>query len=191
MKTFSGRAPSQNEYELRKFIDLLRERNVTRYLEIGARHGDTFYDVMCSLPAGSLGVAVDFPGGLWGTLKSMNALDRACVHLIEKGYRIKKILGNSTVPEIIDRVKCFGQFDAALIDGDHTYNGVKNDWKIYSPMASIVALHDIVGYGQCEKVHGNPVEVPRFWEEIKPSLGSYTEYIAEGSQMGIGVCLSR
>ena len=38
LQTFSGRNPSQNEFELRSFIALLRDRGVTRYLEIGARH---------------------------------------------------------------------------------------------------------------------------------------------------------
>lgn len=190
MNTFSGRKPSQDEKELTAFIDLLRERNVKSYLEIGARHGDTFYDVMCSLPPGSLGVAVDYPGALWGTLKSLKTLDRVFVALIEKGYRVKKILGDSGSQAVIKSVQSFGKFDAALIDGDHTYKGIKKDWENYSPLASIVALHDIVGYGQHEKVYGNAVEVPRFWEEIKPTLGKYTEFISRGSAMGIGVCLS-
>jgi cephalosporin hydroxylase len=191
MNTFSGRKASQDEREITAFIDLLRERNVKSYLEIGARHGDTFHDVMCSLPRGSLGVAVDFPGALWGTLKSLKALDKAFVDLIEKGYRVTKILGDSRKADVIQRVQAFGKFDAALIDGDHTYHGIKTDWENYSPLSSLVALHDIVGYGQAEKVYGNPVEVPRFWEEIKPTLGQYTEFISPGSLMGIGVCLSQ
>jgi hypothetical protein len=71
--TRSGRPPSQIEAELSGFIGLLQERNVRRYLEIGARHGDTFHEVMRSLPVGSVGVAVDLPGGLWGHVKSRRA----------------------------------------------------------------------------------------------------------------------
>jgi len=191
MKTFSGRKPSQNEQELTAFIDLLRERNVTSYLEIGARHGDTFFDVMCSLPPGSLGVAVDYPGALWGTKKSEHHLIKVCQELTNKGYVIARYFANSTHPATIKAVQSYGQFGAALIDGDHTYMGVKKDWVNYSPLASLVALHDIVGHEQHEKVYGKAVEVPRFWDEIKPSLGEYVEFISEGSQMGIGVCLSQ
>lgn len=191
MKTFSGRSSSQDEYELNSFIDLLREKNVRKYLEIGARHGDTFHQVMTSLPIGSLGVAVDYPGALWGTMKSLRSLDLACVDLIQKGYRIYKVLGDSTVFDNINRVKKFGPFDAALIDGDHTYNGVKQDWENFSPIADIVALHDIVGDGMREKVHNTPVEVPIFWRELKPTLKEYVEFVTPGSLMGIGVCLSR
>src|SRR3546814_13631212 len=52
--------------ELSSLIDLFRQHNVRSYLEIGARHGDSFFEVMRSLPFGSVGIAVDLPGGLWG-----------------------------------------------------------------------------------------------------------------------------
>lgn len=189
MKTFSGRNASQDEQELKSFIDLLRQNNVRKYLEIGARHGDTFHEVMINLPVGSLGVAVDFPGALWGTTKSLYSLDKVCVDLIGRGYRILKVLGDSTHQENIRKIHSFGPFDAALIDGDHTYKGVKQDWENYSPIADMVALHDIAGYGQCEKVNNSPVEVPIFWEELKPTLKRYVEFVSPGSRMGIGVCL--
>lgn len=41
--TFSGRKASQNSYELTCFVDFLVKHGVKRYLEIGARHGDTFH----------------------------------------------------------------------------------------------------------------------------------------------------
>ena len=191
MKTFSGRAASQDDYELQTFINLLRDHGVKKYLEIGARHGDTFYDVVCSLPPGSLGVAVDFPGGLWGTKKSEKALRLACQELIKKGYKVAHIFGDSTQTGTIEIVKSFGTFDAIFIDGDHTYQGIKKDWENYSGMAPIVALHDIVGTGQREKVFNSPVDVPRFWGEIKSSLDKTLEIVSFGSAMGIGVWLSQ
>src|SRR5688572_15125983 len=95
LQTFSGRNPSQDEFELTSFIALLRERGVRRYLEIGARHGDTFHEVMRNLPAGSVGVAVDLPGGLWGTDKSRSALKRAAADLNGRGYKASVLFGNS------------------------------------------------------------------------------------------------
>jgi|SRR6187431_57766 len=191
MKTFSGRNASQDEQELNAFINLLREQDVTKYMEIGARHGDTFHQIMCCLPPGSLGVAVDYPGALWGTRASEKSLRLACKDLIKKGYKVAHIFGDSTAIGTIEIVKSFGIFDAVLIDGDHTYAGIKKDWENYSQLARIVALHDIVGTGQTEKVFNSPVDVPRLWGEIKPTLAKYIEFISEGSKMGIGVCLSR
>jgi hypothetical protein len=86
--------------------------------------------------------------------------------------------------------KC-GPYDAILIDGDHTYEGVRKDWQAYGGMARIVAFHDIVGTGQKENVTGRVVEVPILWQEIRDS-GKYktVEFVAPRSKMGIGVVLS-
>lgn len=188
LKTFSGRAPSQNEYELRSFIEYLKSSGVTRYLEVGARHGDTFFEVMTSLPPGSYGLAVDLPGALWGKKSSVDSLQTAAAELRNRGYKIDVIIGDSTAPKIIQRVREKAPFDAILIDGDHTYKGVKKDWNNYRKMANIIAFHDIVGEGQFERVHHTPVEVPRLWAEIKAEYESTLEFTDEGSLMGIGVC---
>lgn len=183
--TRSGRRPSQNEFELRSFIDLMLARQVTRYLEIGARHGDTFFEVMTSLPKGSKGVAVDLPGGMWGTDKSRASLEDACSDLRRRGYDVRCIFGDSRSAGIRQIVMVEGPYDAALIDGDHRYAGVKADWENYARFASLVAFHDIVGEGQAEKVHGNLVEVPRLWAELKAEHET-VEFVDAGSKMGIG-----
>ena len=188
LTTFSGRNASQNEFELRKFIAHLQFKGVKKYLEIGARHGDTFHEVMLALPVGSYGMAVDLPGGLWGTKSSIDALHKAAADLREKGYKIDVIIGDSTAAKIVSRIHAAGPFDAALIDGDHTYIGVRKDWENYRSVAPLVAFHDIVGEGQAEKVHKNPVEVPRFWKELKQTGVEVVEFVDVDSKMGIGVC---
>lgn len=187
LKTRSGRNASQDEFELRSLIALMQQRDVRSYLEIGARHGDTFYEVMTSLPAGSFGLAMDLPGGLWGTSKSLASLREAMQELEAMGYRIVLSLGDSKLEDSIDTAMAFAPYDAVLIDGDHLYEGVKADWLNYGSLGKMVAFHDIVGAGQAEKVHGNPVEVPRLWQEIKTSGVEVVEFIAPGSKMGIGV----
>lgn len=189
LETFSGRKPSQNEQELRGFIALLRERGVTRYLEIGARHGDTFHEVMLSLPEGSTGVAVDMPGGLWGTSKSRDQLQRAVADLNRRGYRCSTLFGDSQTDATKRLITGRGPFDAILIDGDHTLAGVTRDWAHYGQMAPLVAFHDIVGTGQREKVHGREVEVPILWQQLR-GQHRVAEFVADGSAMGIGVVLA-
>lgn len=185
LKTFSGRRASQDEYELNSFIGLLKSESVTRYLEIGARHGDTFHEVMINLPVGSFGVAVDLPAGLWGKSGTETSLQKAVKDLRAKGYDVHMILGDSTSKEVIDKVLAFGGFDAVLIDGDHTFEGVSLDYKNYGEVAPLVAFHDIVGEGQAEKVNNNPVEVPRFWKEVKDDKS--LEFVGKDSKMGIGI----
>lgn len=185
--TFSGRAASQNEFELKSFINYLVENNVERYLEVGARHGDTFHEVMNHLPKGSYGLAMDLPGGLWGTTKSKEPLAKAVDDLNKNGYRCQYLYANSQSNETSYIVSKMPMFDAIFIDGDHTLKGVTQDWNNYKDRAHIIAFHDIVGIGQAEKVSKNPVEVPILWEEIRKRYKTI-EFIDEGSKMGIGIC---
>jgi hypothetical protein len=186
LRTRSGRNPSQNEFELRSFISLLQGHGVTRYCEIGARHGDTFFEVVTSLPAGSAGLAVDLPGALWGTSKSRNSLNEAVSDLQRRGYQANALFGDSQTTETQCAVADRGPFDAILIDGDHTLAGVTRDWNMYRNLAPMIAFHDIVGAGQIEKVGGRPVEVPLLWAQLREKY-RHVEFIDNDSKMGIGV----
>lgn len=185
--TFSGRKASQMTREIQPLARLFEERCVTSYLEIGARHGDTFHYLVSRMPKGSRAVAVDLPGGAWGKESSVHSLQAAAADLRAKGYDITVILGDSTSIEVIRQVEALAPYEAALIDGDHRFEGVHADWLAYGGLAKVVAFHDIVGDGQR---HGdNMVEVPRFWQEVKK--GRHTmEFLAQGSKMGIGVILN-
>lgn len=188
LKTLSGRRASQDEDELNGFIALLKSERVESYLEIGSREGDTFYDVVRTLPVGSHAVAVDLPGALWGKRTTGKQLYKAADALRLKGYVVTVILGNSTNEKVVEAIRSHGPFDAALIDGDHRYEGAQADWLHFGSMARLVAFHDIVGHGQAERVHGNKVEVPRLWSEIKAEHRC-AEFITQGSSMGIGCVL--
>lgn len=186
--TFSGLKSSQSKFELNSLIEYLKSQNVTSYLEIGARQGDTFVAVMESLPVGSVGLAVDLPGGLWGKSNTGPYLEKAIDHLRSKGYIVHMLLGDSTDPEVIQKIKNFGDFQATLIDGDHTLAGVYKDFRNYG-QKGIVCFHDIVGEGQKEGVHNNQVEVPKLWNMLinVHKGGLFKEFVDEGSTMGIGV----
>jgi hypothetical protein len=189
LKTFSGRKASQNETELRGFIDLLQTRGVCRYLEIGARDGDTFHEIMLALPQGSAGVALDLPGGLWGKSTTAGNLKAAVADLVARGYEASYILGDSASLATRRLVVGRGPYDAILIDGDHTLEGVTRDWDNYGAMAPIIAFHDIVGTGQHEKVTQREVEVPLLWSALRAGSRETREFVAPGSAMGIGVVL--
>lgn len=188
MKTFSGRAPSQRPDEIRPLIDLMRDRGVRTYLEVGARHGDTFHEVMTSLPVGSRGVAVDLPGAAWGISSSRAHLLSAAKDLRKRGYDIAVILADSRSIEAVKAAATHGPYGAVMIDGDHRYDGVKSDWLFYGAMGSLIAFHDIDGEGR-RAMSGEPVEVPRLWREIKAEGYECREFIGAERGMGIGVVL--
>lgn len=196
-ETFSGNRASQMTFEIGLLRNWAHYVEATTYLEIGARHGDTFHFMLSEFPAGSKALAVDLPGGLWGIPSSMQALERA-VHDLTKGGRIEAacMFGDSQTTETASAVNAWRAkhvgggrpFDLALIDGDHRLPGVTRDWELYSPLARFVAFHDIVGVGEAERREGNPVEVPILWERIKSQCpNACREFVAPGSKMGIGV----
>lgn len=196
LTTFSGREASQNEYELRSFIALLNRYGVRSYLEIGSREGDTFVEVMQSLPPKSKGVAVDLPGGLWGKHTTRAKLETAVRFLRSQNYNASFVFGDSQTDATAKLVIGRGPYDAVLIDGDHTLVGVSKDFDLYGSLAPIVAFHDIVGHGQMEKVHGNLVEVPILWDSFKRNEKiteryNLHEFIDDGSKMGIGVLVRK
>lgn len=188
LTTRSGRRASQNEYEIRSFAAFLNERGVKSYCEIGARHGDTVHYLALSLPACSKIVAVDLPGGLWGTTQSESHLRAAVDDLKSRGYDAHLILGNSQEEATQEAVAALGPYDAIMIDGDHTLEGVTRDWELYDSLAPVIAFHDIVGTGQAERVLNNPVEVPILWQRLKAG-NPHREFIDKDSKMGIGVIL--
>ena len=77
------------------------------------------------------------------------------------------------------------QIDLLFIDGDHTYDGVRQDFEMYGPLVregGLIALHDIVP-------NPSPVcTVDRFWLEIKDRYPTH-EIVEDWKQgtMGIGV----
>ncbi len=190
LTTFSGRRPSQNEQELSGFVALLVEHGVRKYLEVGAREGDTVHFVVSNVPSIEYALAIDLPGGLWGKKSTGAQLALASAALKADGRACDYLLADSTTEAAQRVIAEHGPYDAILIDGDHTYEGVKADWEAYGNLAPIVAFHDIVGHDQSEKVSHRAVEVPRLWAEIKASGRKTVEFIAPGSAMGIGVVLS-
>jgi predicted O-methyltransferase YrrM len=185
-ETLSGARAGQMRVEIDSLIELYKNSGVTSYLEIGARYGDSFFEMMRALPKGSKGVCVDLPGNVWGTEGTEKFLKKACEKLRGLGYEIEMILGDSTDPAIIKQVEKLGPFDGALIDGDHRYKGVKTDYLNYAKFCEkLVAFHDIVGHGQRHDKN-NYVEVPKFWAEIYDDEDCI-EFVGPGSAMGIGV----
>ncbi len=76
--------------------------------------------------------------------------------------------------------------DFLFIDGDHTEEGVKQDYEMYSPLVNkggLIAFHDIV-----EKQPTPMNQVYYFWEKLKPTV-KYEEFVNDHDQTGFGIGL--
>ena len=72
-----------------------------------------------------------------------------------------------------------------FIDGDHTYDGVKADFEMYSPLVrkgGLFALHDICLHPPVMDCH-----VDKFWAELRQKYSSTTEFVENPKQGGFGI----
>lgn len=172
--------PLQYEDEIGPFIDLLKAEGVRSYIEVGACYGGTFHRVMSSLPNGSKGTTVDLPAQRWGMPDSEPRLLEVMTDLSAKGYEVGAVWGDSKALDTYSRAKERGPYDALMIDGDHTYEGVRSDWLTYGHLAKVVAFHDIAA------MKGKRFGVRKLWLELREHY-RHVEFIRPRGKLGIGV----
>lgn len=118
--------------------------------------------------------------------------------LINERTNFKYVAGNSHSEETFSKVKEIlnGELlDLLFIDGDHSYEGVKNDFEKYSTLTKkggIIAFHDI-HRSSFHESHG--CYVHNFWEEISKKYLDYKVFydaIGENSVWGgIGMIIKK
>ena len=178
--------PLQVKSEIAYLCKVVQELNPKKIVEIGSASGGTLF-LFAHVVSPEKIVSVDLPAGAFGggypswkiplfkslARKNVIQLIRADSHKEETLGKIKILLKGEKV-------------DFLFIDGDHTYQGVKQDFQMYSPLVKkggIVAVHDIVKHDP-----SSGCEVDRFWNEIKPNY-RHIEIIEKRDQKwaGIGV----
>ena len=169
-----------NFLELDDLIDILAEENIHSFLEIGSETGISLRRIAEALPANTNMVCVDLPHGY----DALSLLKQAIVDVEDMGHTVTHIIGDSTDPEVVEKVKALGPFDACFIDANHALSYVTQDWQNYGPMCRIVAFHDI-GWANL-RPGKTPIEVPQLWNEIKQKYRS-TEIRRYHQKYGIGV----
>ena len=145
---------SQNKVELTKLLELMSGRTVNVVLEIGVHQGhslnlwqDAFYpDLLIGIEPNM--ASVQFDG-----LTNNALIIGGSSHDITTLKSVRSLLGKRKI-------------DFLFIDGDHSFQGVKEDYNVYSSLLSprgAVVLHDIVAESG----------VREFWSGIEDSLTNY------------------
>lgn len=182
--------PLQVRQEISGLTHAVSTQKPKRLLEIGTARGGKLFLLVRSAADDAHVLSVDLPGGWfgggypWWKRVPYRAFARPA-------QRLDLIRADSHSQDTVERVRTMlgGEpLDFLMIDGDHTYEGVKRDFESYAPLVrpgGVVALHDIVP---------NRVEttsqVDRFWREVKEGR-SVKELVADWDQSwaGIGVIM--
>jgi predicted O-methyltransferase YrrM len=177
-------APLQVKSELLSLATEIAVLQPQNAMEIGSFLGGTLF-LLCRLaqPAARIFSLDLYRGNLGGARKALY------YSFLTKQQRLHIVTGDShsdrTLLKITRRLG-HEKLDFLFIDGDHSYEGVKRDFEMYSPLVrpgGIVAFHDIVEHPREAQCHVN-----RFWDEVK-LRHRHKEFIHTPGQTWAGIGL--
>jgi predicted O-methyltransferase YrrM len=193
---------SQLREEIRGLAELVDDKEPETVLEIGTLRGGTFYVWCRYLDSAEHLVSLDLPG------RELKSRRDDVIREFAPSKEIDLIRGNSHEDEIFEEAtELVDDVDFLFIDGDHTYEGAKEDFETYSSLVSdggTVAFHDIVPHADTRKEckrrkrkfdgiedrHvgvGHPDwGVSELWDEISDEYET-EEIIAHPKQLGKGI----
>jgi predicted O-methyltransferase YrrM len=95
------------------------------------------------------------------------------------------VLGDSHEPDTLERLEALldRPVDMLFIDGDHTYDGVKADYELYSPLVrpgGLIGFHDI-----CQHPTMPFVQVNRFWATLDGDLEQFIAWPPTWGGIGV------
>lgn len=178
--------PFQDRNEILKLLKILKKIKPKFILEIGTAKGSTLFLFSRIAAEDAVIISIDLPGGDFGKGYPKWKIPLFKSFTFPK-QKINLIRANSHAIETLNKVKSVlksNRLDFLFIDGDHSYEGVKKDFEMYSPLVDdngIISFHDIV---DCPPESN--IFVSKFWNEIKENY-SYTEIIEDKNQKGAGI----
>jgi len=153
----------QKVRELAPFLALVARHPPSVVVEIGADRGGSFYAWCQIATPDALLVGIDMPGGEGGEFTDDVA--EAMLRHKRPGQRAESISGDSHDPATKARLQQLldgRRIDLLFIDGDHSYEGVRQDFETYGSLAELVALHDVLPHPDFPAC-----QVDQFWAELK------------------------
>ena len=179
------------EFEsLAQVVESLQPTNV---LEIGTQYGGTFY-AWCALAAEhGKKISIDLPDGIHGGLDRAFC-ERRNIALCREFKNVHFLMFDSHALSTVERVsRILGaeKVDFLFIDGDHTYEGVRQDFELYRHFVrpgGLIAFHDI---NESTLTIQTNCRVSQFWRELlgeKFELNAHSWWAEIGDVLGgIGV----
>lgn len=178
--------PTQIREEIFKLLNILSKNNsISNILEIGTENGGTLFFWSKILKDNGVLISLDLPieEGGYGYENWRIKLFKNFINETQKLYLLREDSHRKEALEKVKEILNGKKLDFLFIDGDHSYEGVKKDFEMYSPLVKyggIIAFHDIVFHPN----GGSEVDV--FWKEIKNKY-DYEEIIHNFNQKGCGI----
>jgi predicted O-methyltransferase YrrM len=188
LRSFPMFNPSQRDFEIKYLFDLVKIKGCKMVGEIGCYKGGSLYILTKAMPISSKIISVDinYP------------LERKIAHRkFGKGkIKVVPIEGDTKDLRTFTKVKRNLNnhlFDLLFIDGDHSLEGIMNDYVRYSPLVrkgGLIVLHDIQPLRrQDPNVRSAEYvgKVPLFWKMLRDSGLKTMEIIENRNQSGAGL----
>jgi len=176
----------QHPTEYLQFCQFYQELKCKNIMEIGSYLGGNFY-TLCKLsnPKG-FKISLDCP--LYQDQTVQIKLNDAYIKMKSFAEDVHLVHTDSHITESKNQISSIlgeQKLDFLFIDGDHTYEGVKQDFEMYSSFVKkggYITFH----YINDTEYHRNPnCHVAKFWNEL--NYKNKFEFNSKSFYMGIGV----
>jgi predicted O-methyltransferase YrrM len=177
----------QVKKELVSLASLVEETKPKVVVEIGTNTGGTFFMFAKLADSNAKLVSIDLPGGKGGGGYPEYKTDffRSFGKIGQQLYFIKGDSQSKSTYQQLKSILGEDEIDFLFIDGDHSYEGVKNDFQMYSTLVKdkgLIAFHDIKYYPD-----DHWIKVDKLWAELKGKYQHYEFFDNSFNWGGIGV----
>ena len=176
--------PIQKDSEFIQTINLIDKIKPKIIMEIGTFNGGSLFVFSKMLSDNGHIISLDFPGRFFFGIPYIKLDKYIYKNFVNKTQKIDILIGDSHSLEKINEVKeklNSNKLDILFIDGDHSYQGVKQDYENYRSLVKkdgLIIFHDILP--------GNQYGVDVFWDEVKQNK-KYYEFIEDKNQISYGI----